>query len=157
VGNDTQLAVRLLRDACLGCSEYQFFGSDVDSCAAFINGIRTNGGTPLFNTIKDALHTTMQQQAAERTIFVLTDGDDTCGNEIENVLAAEEINWIKQINVIIAQYAISELSDVKKLSHLAKIIGAKTINFGKNSSSNRNYIRNELKLELKKIGLNGNA
>jgi hypothetical protein len=157
VGQDTQLAVRLLRHGCLGYSEYKFFGSDIQGCISYINGIQTNGDTPLFNTMKDALQTTLQQQASEKTIFVLTDGGDTCGKAIENVLTAEELKWFKQINVILAQFTVSGASEVNQLSHFANTIGARTFNFGTNPGARVNAIRSELKVELQKAGLSRNG
>ncbi len=157
VGQDTQLAVRLLRHGCLGHSDYKYFGSDIQGCISYINGIQTNGDTPLFNTMKDALQTTLQQQASEMTIFVLTDGGDTCGNPIENVLTTEEMKWFKQINVILAQFTVSGASEVNQLSHFANTIGARTFNFGTNPSAGINAIRSELKVELQKAGLARNV
>jgi hypothetical protein len=158
IDQNTQLAVRLLRDSCSGHSQYTFVGSNLNDCIAFINSIQAIGSsTPLFNTMKDALQTTLQQQASEKTIFVLTDGGDTCGNAIENVLTAEEMKWFKQINVILAQFTVSGASEVNQLSHFANTIGARTFNFGTNPNAGINAIRSELKVELQKAGLSRNG
>jgi hypothetical protein len=156
VDQNTMLAVRLLRNECSGTSTYKFFGANVNDCVSFITGIQPSGQyTPLFNTMKDALHTTLSQQAPERTIFVLTDGCDNCGFSVEQVLSADELRWFKQINVILAQFTVSEGSQVNQISQFANTIGARTFRFGSNPNMSVSSIRSELKVELQKAGLRG--
>ncbi len=89
IDNNTEVAVRLLRNYCEGESEYHKFGTNRLECLQFIRGIYATKGTPLFNTMKDALDTTLSSGAAEKTIFVLTDGEDTCERPIEQVLTID--------------------------------------------------------------------
>lgn len=156
IDNNTEVAVRLLRNYCGGESEYQKFGTDRLRCLQFIKGIYATKGTPLFNTMKDALETTLNSGAAEKTIFVLTDGEDTCGLPIDKVLTKNEQQYFKQINVILAQFAVSGSYAVNQLSHLSNTIGAKTFNFASGAGASMSSIRTELKTALNVVGMNRN-
>ena len=156
IDNNTEVAVRLLRNDCEGESEYHKFGTDRLECLRFIRGIYATKGTPLFNTMKDALATTLTNSAAEKTIFVLTDGEDTCGLPIDKVLTKAEQQYFKQINVILAQFAVSGSYAVNQLSHLANTIGAKTFNFASGAGASIASIRTELKTALNVVGMNKN-
>lgn len=156
IDNNTEVAVRLLRNDCGGESEYHKFGTDRLECLRFIRGIYATKGTPLFNTMKDALATTLTNSAAEKTIFVLTDGEDTCGLPIDKVLTKTEQQYFKQINVILAQFAVSGSYAVNQLSHLANTIGAKTFNFASGAGASIASIRTELKTALNVVGMNRN-
>jgi len=156
IDNNTEVAVRLLRDTCGGESEYHKFGTKRLDCLEFIKGIYATKGTPLFNTMKDALDTTLSSGAAEKTIFVLTDGEDTCGLPIDKVLTKNEQQYFKQINVILAQFAVSGSYAVNQLSHLANTIGAKTISFASGAGASIASIRTELKTALHVVGMNKN-
>ena len=156
IDNNTEVAVRLLRNYCGGESEYHKFGTKKLDCLEFIRGIYATKGTPLFNTMKDALDTTLSSGAAEKTIFVLTDGEDTCERPIEQVLTIDEQKYFKQINVILAQFAVSGSYAVNQLSHLANTIGAKTISFASGAGASMSSIRTELKTALHVVGMNKN-
>jgi hypothetical protein len=156
IDNSTEVAVRLLRNSCGGESEYFPFGTNRMDCLRFIRGINATKGTPLFNTMKDALETTLNSGANEKTIFVLTDGEDTCGLPIDKVLTRAEQQYFKQINVILAQFAVSGSYAVNQLSHLANTIGAKTFNFASGTDANMSSIRTELKTALNVVGMNKN-
>ena len=154
--NNTEVAVRLLRNYCGGQSEYHKFGTKRLDCLEFIRGIYATKGTPLFNTMKDALDTTLSCGAAEKTIFVLTDGEDTCDVPIDKVLTANDLKYFKQINVILAQFAVSGSYAVNQLSNLANTIGAKTFNFASGAGASIASIRTELKTALNVVGMNRN-
>ena len=156
IDNSTEVAVRLLRNSCGGESEYFPFGTNRMDCLRFIRGINATKGTPLFNTMKDALETTLNSGANEKTIFVLTDGEDTCGLPIDKVLTKAEQQYFKQINVILAQFTVSNGSEVNQLSHLANTIGAKTFNFASSAGASMSSIRTELKTALNVVGMNRN-
>jgi hypothetical protein len=154
IDNNTEVAVRLLRNDCGGESDYHKFGTDRLECLRFIRGIYATKGTPLFNTMKDALETTLGSSANEKTIFVLTDGEDTCGLPIDNALTKAEQQYFKQINVILAQFTVNNSYAVNQLSHLANTIGAKTFNFASSAGASISSIRTELKTALNVIGMN---
>ena len=156
IDNNTEVAVRLLRNDCGGESEYHKFGTKRLDCLEFIRGIYATKGTPLFNTMKDALETTLSSGAYVKTIFVLTDGEDTCGLPIDKVLTKTEQQYFKQINVILAQFAVSGSYAVNQLSHLANTIGAKTISFASGAGASIASIRTELKTALNVVGMNRN-
>jgi hypothetical protein len=157
IDSNTEVAVRLLRRECYGGSYYQNFGCDIDECLNFIQEIVAVGDcTPLFNTMKDALKTTLDNRAHYKTIFVLTDGGDNCSKSISDVLSDEELKYFKQINVILAQFTVSNGGDVNQLSHLANTIGAKTFNFASGSGASMSSIRTELKTALNVVGMNRN-
>jgi hypothetical protein len=156
IDSNTDVAVRLLRDDCNGYSVYQGFGNKKDLCLEYIKSIQPKGRTPLFNTMKDALATTLSSGANEKTIFVLTDGGDNCHRPIEQVLTKDELKYFKQINVILAQFTVSNGGDVNQLSHLANTIGAKTFNFASGAGASLSSIRTELKTALNVVGMNKN-
>lgn len=156
IDNNTEVAVRLLRNGCGGESEYQEFGTNRIECLRFIRGIYATKNTPLFNTMKDALETTLSSGAAEKTIFVLTDGEDTCHVPIDKVLTKDEQKYFKQINVILAQFTVSGSYAVNQLSNLANTIGAKTFNFASGAAASLSSIRTELKTALNVVGMNKN-
>lgn len=156
IDSNTEVAVRLLRDDCDGYSEYKSFGNKKDLCLEYIKSIQPKGRTPLFNTMKDALATTLSSGANEKTIFVLTDGGDNCHRPIEHVLTRDELKYFKQINVILAQFTVSNGGDVNQLSHLANTIGAKTFNFASGAGASIASIRTELKTALNVVGMNRN-
>ena len=156
IDSNTEVAVRLLRDDCDGYSEYKSFGNKKDLCLEYIKSIQPKGRTPLFNTMKDALATTLSSGANEKTIFVLTDGGDNCHRPIEHVLTRDELKYFKQINVILAQFTVSNGGDVNQLSHLANTIGAKTFNFASGAGASIASIRTELKTALNVVGMNKN-
>jgi hypothetical protein len=157
IDSNTEVAVRLLRRECYGSSYYQNFGCDIDECLNFIERIEAIGDcTPLFNTMKDALKSTLDNAAHHKTIFVLTDGGDNCSKTISDVLTDEELKYFKQINVILAQFTVSNGGDVNQLSHLANTIGAKTFNFASGEGASLSSIRTELKTALNVVGMNKN-
>jgi hypothetical protein len=157
IDSNTEVAVRLLRRECYGGSYYQSFGCDIDECFDFIQKIVAIGDcTPLFNTMKDALKTTLDNVAHHKTIFVLTDGGDNCSKSISDVLTKEELKYFKQVNVILAQFTVSNGGDVNQLSHMANTIGAKTFNFASGPGVSLSSIRAELKTALNVVGMNKN-
>jgi hypothetical protein len=156
IDSNTDVAVRLLRDDCNGYSVYKSFGNKKDLCLEYIKSIHPKGRTPLFNTMKDALATTLSSGANEKTIFVLTDGGDNCHRPIEQVLTKDELKYFKQINVILAQFTVSNGGDVNQLSHLANTVGAKTFNFASAAGASIASIRTELKTALNVVGMNRN-
>ena len=157
IDSNTEVAVRLLRRECSGISSYKNFGFDIDDCLDYIQKIEAIGKyTPLFNTMKDALGTTLANGATEKTIFVLTDGEDTCERPIEQVLTIDEQKYFKQINVILAQFTVSGSYAVNQLSNLANTIGAKTFNIASGYGASLSSIRTELKTALNVVGMNRN-
>ena len=157
IDSNTEVAVRLLRRECSGISSYKNFGFEIDDCLDYIQNIDAIGKyTPLFNTMKDALGTTLANGAVEKTIFVLTDGEDTCHVPIDKVLTKDEQKYFKQINVILAQFTVSGSYAVNQLSNLANTIGAKTFNFASGAGASIASIRTELKTALNVVGMNRN-
>ena len=157
IDSNTEVAVRLLRRECSGISYYKNFGFEIDDCLDYIQNIDAFGKyTPLFNTMKDALGTTLANGAVEKTIFVLTDGEDTCHVPIDKVLTKDEQKYFKQINVILAQFTVSGSYAVNQLSNLANTIGAKTFNIASGAGASLSSIRTELKTALNVVGMNRN-
>jgi hypothetical protein len=155
---NTEVAVRLLRDTCDGKSKYHNFGHRISDCLNFIHGISASGHTPLYNTMRDALSTTLAHNASEKTIFVLTDGNDTCNIPLNQVLTTKELTYFNQINVIVAQFAVNSESETQQmLTQFANTIGAKTFNFASGPKSNIPNIRAELNTALRKVNLNRNS
>ena len=72
------VAVRTLRNGCDGMSYAKKVHSQ-NELVQQVDSLIASGGTPLYNTVKDALNACKNQIGVDKIVFVLTDGDDTCG------------------------------------------------------------------------------
>jgi hypothetical protein len=85
-----QVVLRLLRN---GCEDSKSFPETLPNQRNLmlnrIKGINHDQSTPLFYTVFDSVEACRNIRADEYLIFVLTDGDDTCGVRIEDLIEGD--------------------------------------------------------------------
>jgi hypothetical protein len=120
--------------------------------AAMLERIKTishDTSTPLFYTIYDAIAACRNERADQYLIFVLTDGDDTCGRNIEDIIEQDLIDkYVKFYNVLLVQLAVESKISSNNLTAFTSYLGGQTIalNKGESLSDMRNTMRKALRI-----------
>jgi hypothetical protein len=143
--------LRTLRSGCENLSEVKK-GFNKDSLEDMIQALRPSGGTPLYNTVKDALNASKRAIADEKVIFVLTDGEDTCGFSNSLNFTEEELRYVKTLNVILIKYAIENTITNANLDWFASKIGAQTFSVGASGRADFRSMRADLRNGLGNAG-----
>ena len=143
--------LRTLRSGCENLSEVKK-GFNKDSLEHMIQALRPEGGTPLYNTVKDALNASKRAIADEKVIFVLTDGEDTCGFSNSLNFTEEELRYVKTLNVILIKYAIENAITNANLDWFASKIGAQTFSVGASGRADFSSMRADLRNGLGNAG-----
>jgi hypothetical protein len=93
-----------------------------------------NGKTPLALAIRTAVDNLKKEPHAEREIYLVTDGEDTCGG---NIIEAAEYAASNGINCKIHIIGIGELSNEAKqqFSYITKTTGGKNVNIGRKGTT----------------------
>jgi hypothetical protein len=143
--------LRTLRSGCENLSEVKK-GFNKDSLEDMIQALRPEGGTPLYNTVKDALNASKRAIADEKVIFVLTDGEDTCGFSNSLNFTDEELRYVKTLNVILIKYAIENTITNTNLDWFASKIGAQTFSVGASGRADFSSMRADLRNGLGNAG-----
>jgi len=143
--------LRTLRYGCENLSEVKK-GFNKDSLEHMIQALRPEGGTPLYNTVKDALNASKRAIADEKVIFVLTDGEDTCGFSDSLNFTEEELRYVKTLNVILIKYAIENTITNTNLDWFASKIGAQTFSVGASGRADFSSMRADLRNGLGNAG-----
>jgi hypothetical protein len=143
--------LRTLRSGCENLSEVKK-GFNKDSLEHMIQALRPEGGTPLYNTVKDALNASKRAIADEKVIFVLTDGEDTCGFSDSLNFTEEELRYVKTLNVILIKYAIENTITNTNLDWFASKIGAQTFSVGASGRADFSSMRADLRNGLGNAG-----
>ena len=93
-----------------------------------------NGSTPLALAIITAVDNLKNEPNSDKEIYLVTDGEDTCGGDI---VAAADYASSNGINCKIHIIGIGELSDEAKqqFGYITKATGGKNINIGKKGTS----------------------
>ena len=123
------VVLRLLRKSCIEhVSSYEVLPNQKSLMLAKIKSINHDQSTPLFYTVYDAVEACRTVRASEYLIFVLTDGDDTCGVQIEDLIDKEALEkTVRFFNVLLVQLAIdSAVSPNTKNSIESPIIPSPT-------------------------------
>ena len=69
---------------------------------ARIKSINYDKGTPLFYAIADSIEGCRNEKADEYLIFVITDGDDTCGVKIEELISQDLLDkYVKSFKILL--------------------------------------------------------
>jgi len=152
-----EVVLRLLRGGCeesssIGESLTSKFGTNRKAMLSRIRSIKHDQSTPLFYTVSDAIEACRQQRADEYFIFVLTDGDDTCGVRIEDLVDQDSLDkFVKFYNVLLVQLAIDSAISSNNLTAFASYLGGRTVQLdGKESVSE---MRSKMKQALITTGL----
>ena len=87
-----QVVLRLLRKSCENTvSNAETLPNQRNLMLNRIKGINHDQGTPLFYTVFDSVEACRNVNADQHLIFVLTDGDDTCGVRIDELINEDTV------------------------------------------------------------------
>ena len=93
-----------------------------------IKSVNHDKGTPLFYTIADSIEACKNERADEYLIFVITDGDDTCGTKIEELISQDLLNkYVKFYKILLVQLAIDSDLSKNNLTAFASYLGGQTV------------------------------
>ena len=149
---DDSVCIRTLRGHCSGTSvarrtAYNMLEQTIDSIRPEL------GCTPLFNTVKDAVQACKTAPAAEKIIFVLTDGDDTCSVDSTNFFTPDELKYIRTLNVVLMQFAVDSTTTRNNLKWFASGMGAQTFSVGVTGRTDFSTMRADLRSGLGNAGI----
>lgn len=146
------VVVRTLRTDCEGRSiTTQVNGQS--ELYKVVDNIYASGLTPLYNTVKDSLNACRYRNESEKVVFVLTDGDDTCGFSNNLNYTADEIRFVKTLNVVLLKYAVVDAKTNSNLEWFAGQIGAKTISVASTGRTDFTIMKADLLRGLSNAGL----
>ena len=148
------VVLRLLRNGCVeGKSVAETLPNQRNLMLKRIKEINHDQMTPLFYTVYDSVEACRMVKADEYLIFVLTDGDDTCGIKIEDVIDEETIKkFIRyyDVKLLLAQLAIESSISRNNLTAFTNALGGQTISL--DSSDSIPQMRKKLKVALNVSG-----
>lgn len=130
---DDEVVLRLLGDGChQGFSKVisltKKYGVDRSSMLNHLRSISHTGSTPLIYTISDAVDTCRLVKADEYCIFVLTDGDDTCGINIYDLIPKDIIDkYVRCFTVLVAALAVEDALSRNNITAIATAVGGQTV------------------------------
>lgn len=153
-----EVVLRLLRKECESEKSHSEsltlqYGTNRKAMLSKIKTINHDQQTPLFYTIYDSILTCKNEIADQYLIFVLTDGDDTCGVKIEELIEQDLLDkYVKYFNVnfLLVQLAIDSKTSSNNLTALTSYFGGQTVVLGRNDSVST--MRNKMKKALKISG-----
>jgi len=127
--NGDQVVLRLLCSECnSNSSRAEVLPNQKSLMLERIKRIHHDQSTPLFYTIYDAVEACRNIRADDYLIFVLTDGDDTCGVKIEELIDEDTIRrYIQMMRVLLVQFAIDSPTSKNNLTAFASALGGQTI------------------------------
>ncbi len=148
------VVLRLLRNGCEDTTSIaETLPNQRNLMLKRIKEINHDHMTPLFYTVYDSVEACRMVKADEYLIFVLTDGDDTCGVKIEDVIDEETIKkFIRyyDVKLLLAQLAIESSISRNNLTAFTNALGGQTISL--DSSDSISQMRNKLKVALNVSG-----
>lgn len=130
---DDEVVLRLLGDGChQGFSKVtsltKKYGVDRTAMLNHIRSINHTGSTPLIYTISDAVDTCRLVKADEYCIFVLTDGDDTCGINIHDLIPKDTFDkYVRYYDVLFAVLAVEDALSRNNITAIATAVGGQTV------------------------------
>lgn len=146
------VVLRLLTSDCQkGISRAELLPNHRVEMLYRIKSIQHDQSTPLFYTIYDAVEACRNTKANEHLIFVLTDGDDTCGVAIEGLIDQDTLKkYVPFYKVLLVQFAVDSTISSNNLTALANTLGAQSISL--ESVDSVNHMRSKLKNALNASG-----
>lgn len=127
------------------------YGTNRKAMLSKIKTINHDQSTPLFYTIYDSIEACKKETADQYLIFVLTDGDDTCGVKIDELIDQDLIDkYVKFYKVLLVQLAIDSKISSNNLTALTSYLGGQTVVLGRNDSGST--MRNKMKKALNSSG-----
>ena len=151
-----EVVLRLLRKECESEKSHAEsltiqYGTNRKAMLSRIKTINHDQSTPLFYTIYDSIEACKKETADQYLIFVLTDGDDTCGVKIEDLIDQDIIDkYVKFYKVLLVQLAIDSKTSSNNLTALTSYLGGQTVVLGRNDSGST--MRNKMKKALNSSG-----
>jgi len=147
-----QVVLRLLRKGCENSiSIAETLPNQRNLMLNRIKAINHDQGTPLFYTVYDSVEACRNVKADAYLIFVLTDGDDTCGVRIEDVIDKDTIKkYVHYYNVLLVQLAVNSSISRNNLTAFTNALGGQTISL--DSSDSIPQMRTKLKSALNVSG-----
>ena len=148
-----QVVLRLLKD---GCESSKSFGEPLPNQRNLmlnrIKNIQHNlNSTPLFYSVFDSVEACRNIRADEYLIFVLTDGDDTCGVRIEDLIDEDTLKkYVRFYKVLLVQLAVSSPVSSNNLTAFTNALGGQAISL--DSSDSITQMRKKMKLALNVSG-----
>jgi hypothetical protein len=148
------VVLRLLRGGCEdSISSTETLPNQRNLMLNRIKAINHDQSTPLFYTILDSVEACRTVIAAEYKIFVLTDGDDTCGVKIKDLIDDDTFNTFVNyidVNLLLAQLAVDSPISRNNLTAFASALGGQAVSL--DSSDSISQMRKKLKLALNVSG-----
>ena len=148
------VVLRLLGDGCKdSISTSEILPNQRNQMLERIREIKHDKMTPLFYTVSDSVEACRNVRADKCLIFVLTDGDDTCGVRIEDVLDEDTVKkFIRyyDVKLLLAQLAINSSISRNNLTAFTNALGGQTISL--DSSDSIPKMRKKLKVALNTSG-----
>jgi len=147
-----QVVLRLLRRSCQDLpSVAEHLPNDHIRMLNRIKQISHDQSTPLFYTVFDAVEACRRTQADQHLIFVLTDGDDTCGVKIEDLISEDTLDkYVRFYKVLLVQFAIDSAVSKNNLTAFAAALNGQTISL--DGSDSVSVMRTKLKGALHTSG-----
>jgi hypothetical protein len=142
------VVLRLLRNGCEGSiSNAETLPNQRNIMLNRIKGISHDQSTPLFYTVFDSVEACRNVRADEYLIFVLTDGDDTCGVRIEDLIDEDTLKkYVRFYKVLLVQLAVNSPISRNNLTAFTNALGGQAISL--DSSDSIPQMRKKLKLAL---------
>lgn len=123
-----KVALRLLRHGCNGHSFMEILPNDRSAMLERIRRITPGGDTPLYYTTLDAIEACRNELADEYLIFVLTDGEDTCGVPMEKVIPKDLVDrFVRTYNVLLCQFAVDDPLTQNNLTAFSSYVGGNSV------------------------------
>jgi len=147
-----QVVLRLLRNGCEdSISIAETLPHQRNLMLNRIKGINHDQSTPLFYTVFDSVEACRNIRADEYLIFVLTDGDDTCGVRIEDLIDEDTLKkYVRFYKVLLVQLAVNSPISRNNLTAFTNALGGQAISL--DSSDSIPQMRKKLKLALNVSG-----
>ena len=143
-----QVVLRLLRRNCEdSISRTEVLPNQRNLMLNRIKSINHDQNTPLFHTVYDAVEACRNVRADEYLIFVLTDGDDTCGTRIEDLIDEDTLKkYVRFYKVLLVQLAVDSPISRNNLTAFTNALGGQAISLDRSDSISQ--MRKKLKQAL---------
>jgi hypothetical protein len=143
-----QVVLRLLRNGCEDSTSIaEKLPNQRNLMLNRIKGINHDQSTPLFYTVFDSVEACRNVKADEYLIFVLTDGDDTCGVRIEDLIDENTLKkYVRFYKVLLVQLAVNSPVSRNNLTAFTNALGGQAISL--DSWDSIPQMRKKLKLAL---------
>lgn len=154
-----EYCLRLLRNGCDGNSKTELCLSKAELSNLILSLNNFDNCTPLFATIKDSIRYIKNQskQYDEIQLFVLTDGEDNCSNQLTNIF---EKDYLKKLNInldmLLVQFGVESTIQSNNLTAFSNLIGATTIQVKTDDLKNYELAKTNFRKDLSKTKLNTN-